>query len=90
MRTKAMQRYMDDHPYCEVCGRVATDCHHIARRNLPDTDDPENFLALCYQHHISEYHGKGWHWFCRKYPHLQHKIEMARLAHNLKTSGPRE
>jgi len=36
--------------YCEVCGAVATDIHHIQRRGMGGSktaDRPENLMALC-------------------------------------------
>jgi len=84
-RTKAMSEYMADHPYCEGCGATANECHHIARRALPDTDSPGNFLALCFSCHHDIYHGESWRAFINTYPHLENKILRARQEHHLRT-----
>ena len=84
--SKAAKEYMKERPVCEACGMPAGAVHHIARRALPDTDTPGNFLSLCYPCHLIEYHGMGWRIFIDRYPHLAPKILAARKAHNLRTT----
>jgi 5-methylcytosine-specific restriction protein A len=38
-------------PSCQVCGRLATDVHHVARRSQAGDDGP--LVALCHRCHSS-------------------------------------
>lgn len=51
--SKLRLNYFKNHPICEVglCGRYATDIHHIAGRIGNNLTDITNFLAVCRQHH---------------------------------------
>lgn len=37
--------------YCENCGRIAVDIHHIVFRSQGGTDDASNLIALCRECH---------------------------------------
>lgn len=46
----------DEHDtiYCEVCGAIANDIHHITARGMGGSkhrDNIENLMALCRKHH---------------------------------------
>ena len=47
----ARTMYMADHPTCEVCNEVATDCHHQRGRSGSLISDQRFFKALCRTHH---------------------------------------
>jgi hypothetical protein len=84
--TPAMKAYRAAHPVCEACGEEESDStHHIPRRNLPDTDKPDDFLSLGINCHVPIYHNKGWRYFIKKFPHLAEKVLASRQAHNLRT-----
>ena len=36
---------------CELCGRPAADIHHIKFKSRGGTDEIENLMALCREHH---------------------------------------
>lgn len=40
-------RFLRSHPYCEVCGALATEADHIVPRRLGGADDESNLQALC-------------------------------------------
>lgn len=42
--------------YCEECGAVASDLHHIKFKSQGGTDNPKNLKPLCRKHH-AEAHG---------------------------------
>lgn len=52
--------YAKEHPFCEVCGAMGTDTHHIVARGRKGTEDnrPANLIRLCRQHH-AEAHSLG-------------------------------
>lgn len=37
--------------YCEICGAVATDLHHVKYRSEGGSDHYDNLVALCRPHH---------------------------------------
>ena len=55
-RTPEQQRYFDEHPNCEICGKPAHHRHHIwhDRKN----NNKENLYSFCEEHHTGE---KGIH-----------------------------
>ena len=46
-----MSKYLIDNPYCEVCGMMACDAHHIKHKSKGGADTEENLLAVCRQDH---------------------------------------
>jgi len=40
-------KFLTDHPACEICGVHATMAHHRRRRRAGGTDDADNLQALC-------------------------------------------
>ena len=54
-------RFLHDNPYCVICGKPATDVHHILPRAAGGTDDWSNLEALCHACHsaITERNDKG-------------------------------
>ena len=52
---EASRRKLLEDPHCRICGRAASDGHHIVLRSKSGDDVPENVLPLCHQHHM-EYH----------------------------------
>jgi len=40
---------------CRICGRPASDGHHIVLRSKGGDDVEDNIIPLCHQHHM-EYH----------------------------------
>lgn len=44
---KRKHKFMKANPYCKVCGKDATDLHHIKGRIGKDLIDVDNFLAVC-------------------------------------------
>ena len=49
---KTSRRFLDGHPFCELCGRegrmtMATLVHHIRATRYGGTDDDGNLMALC-------------------------------------------
>lgn len=44
------KEYLAVHPFCEICGRQATDIHHKAGRGSR-TNDVSTFCALCRKCH---------------------------------------
>ena len=54
---KALGLYKVDTALCEICGKPAVDIHHIERRGMGGTTNPEsnsifNLMALCRDCHI--------------------------------------
>ena len=52
---KIRASYMKQHPKCEIlCGKKATDCHHILPVHLFPNEElnPQNFLAVCEDCHF--------------------------------------
>ena len=46
--------------YCEICGAVAVDIHHIDPKGMGGSkikDIPENLIAVCRKHHLQA-HGQ--------------------------------
>ena len=48
----ALGLYKEDTALCELCGKPATDVHHLERRGMGGTSNPEsnsifNLMALC-------------------------------------------
>lgn len=58
--------YIRDHKYCEICGEIATQVHHIIPFSTGETEDeikeyaydPDNLIALCCHCHISKHRKK--------------------------------
>ncbi|NCC13826.1 MAG: HNH endonuclease, partial [Spirochaetia bacterium] len=55
---KARKKFLDEHPFCELCRRQgrttqATLVHHIKAARQGGTDDEENLMALCASCHSS-------------------------------------
>ena len=53
----ALGYYKEDMAQCEICGKPATEIHHIERRGLGGTKNPEsnclaNIMAICRECHI--------------------------------------
>jgi len=48
---KIRDAYLAGHPWCEVCGELATDVDHIVSRRRGGTDDDSNLMSLCHTHH---------------------------------------
>ena len=48
---KNRKEYLEEHPYCEVCGREANQIHHKAGRIGNLLADTRNFLAVCFSCH---------------------------------------
>ena len=47
-----------DTVFCEVCGAVAVDIHHIDYKSHGGTDDSENLIALCRHCHEQAHESK--------------------------------
>ena len=50
--------YARDNGLCVVCGKVATDCHHIVFRSQCGKDEVTNVVCLCRKHHEAA-HGEN-------------------------------
>lgn len=48
---KVRDAYLQEHPYCVVCGAIATDVDHIVPRRRGGTDDWSNLQSMCHSHH---------------------------------------
>jgi 5-methylcytosine-specific restriction protein A len=48
---KARARFLRSHPYCEVCGALATDADHRLPLRAGGTHDEGNLQALCHACH---------------------------------------
>jgi 5-methylcytosine-specific restriction endonuclease McrA len=70
--------YRKEHPFCEVCGCMASETHHIVARGRKGHVDnrPANLIALCTQHH-AEAHSLGRVKFPARYG-LTERWEVAR------------
>ena len=70
-----LQRYWEDHPHCEVnhCWRWSDFPHHIRTRGAGGTNNHENLLALCTEHH-NEIHFRGVKTFAADHPEVEQKI----------------
>lgn len=44
---KVKLEYLNEHPFCESCGKSATDLHHMKGRLGKDIYDKRYFKALC-------------------------------------------
>ena len=44
---------------CRVCGKAATDGHHIVLRSQSGDDVEENIVGLCHECHMEYHAGKG-------------------------------
>jgi len=44
---KQTNKTTSDFTYCEVCGNVAIDIHHIVYRSQGGSDEASNLVALC-------------------------------------------
>lgn len=44
--------------FCAVCGKVATNLHHIKYKSQGGNDDVSNLIPLCYSCHAS-HHNKN-------------------------------
>ena len=49
--SKEQKRYAIDHQYCEICGGLGSDVHHIIFRSQQGTDEACNLITLCRAHH---------------------------------------
>ena len=58
--------FLSKHPYCMVCGTMATDRHHIKTRGAGGDDSEENGISLCRIHHI-HVHSMGWRRFAKEH-----------------------
>ena len=80
--------YMDAHPFCEACGTQVSPSalpHHIKTVGAGGTDEPENLLRLCYEHHYFIAHGlPGIAGLVSMYPHLYNKV--SEVKYKLATS----
>ena len=43
----ARRKYLEEHPYCEWCGKPSHTPHHIASVGAGGDDVPENLFAVC-------------------------------------------
>lgn len=44
---KVRFEYLNDNPFCKVCGNSATECHHIRGKISELLHDKNNLLAVC-------------------------------------------
>lgn len=40
---------------CAVCGKLATQLHHIKYKSQLGTDEPDNLIPLCFEHHAGHH-----------------------------------
>lgn len=59
---KIRDRFLGDHPFCEICGEPATVAHHIVRRREGGGDTPRNLMALCASCHGKLHANAGHSW----------------------------
>lgn len=52
-----MKVYLSEHPFCESCGRIATEVHHVVPISLGGTDDEKNYVAYCRYCHMQAHKG---------------------------------
>lgn len=63
--TKVRKAYLEEHPFCVMCGREATEVHHSAGKVGALLTHTPLFFALCFHHHrwvhdnIEEARGMG-------------------------------
>ena len=51
-RSKAnFRKYAENHPDCEVTGKMAQDVHHIVFKSQGGGDEDQNLIALCREEH---------------------------------------
>jgi 5-methylcytosine-specific restriction protein A len=43
--------WLEEHPYCVVCGEVATEVDHVIPLSAGGADDESNYQSLCKTHH---------------------------------------
>jgi hypothetical protein len=86
--SKEYEQYWIGHMHCEISGckdhwgkiKFAAPPHHIKSRGAGGTDEPENLIALCSDHHTfggDAVHRVGWKTFVKKYPEVKEKFEKA-------------
>lgn len=68
-------------PRCEICGDVNAEVHHIITRGAGGTDDPENLIYLCRQHH-SLIHSVGRETFLKTWG-MEHKLDIAKAWNSI-------
>jgi 5-methylcytosine-specific restriction endonuclease McrA len=77
-RSELMQFYINAHPYCETCGHITEEGHHIISRKTDGPEEDWNYLALCRVCHMV-FHSIGRYSFAQRYPVVRDKIEQACL-----------
>ena len=68
---KARRRFLDGHPFCELCGREgryteATLVHHIRATRYGGTDDDGNLMALCQSCHSALHARQKDRWYVKR------------------------
>ena len=80
------EKYRKSNCICEATGKyIGNEGHiaHIQARGMggnwsSDLDRSWNLLYLSSEAHIEVQHQNGWEEFCKKYPHLKNKVDIAR------------
>jgi len=49
---EAQREYIEKHPFCEVCGRLATEVHEIIFRSQGGKCEENNEISLCRECHL--------------------------------------
>ena len=75
---KLRNKYLQEHPQCELCGQLASEVHHREplmkfRSNLQEMEsmcfNPDNLIAVCHKCHIDLHKELG------KYSHKKQDIK---------------
>jgi len=62
-RWKAVRdKFLADHPFCEMCGAPAEIAHHVIRKRVGGVDEGANLVALCKQCHGQHHAATGESW----------------------------
>lgn len=59
---KVRDKFLAEHPFCEICGAPATLPHHVIRKRIGGPDEEGNLIALCKQCHGKHHASTGESW----------------------------
>ena len=59
---KIRDKFLAEHPFCEICGAPATLHHHVIRKRDGGADDEANLVAVCSKCHNKHHSSTGESW----------------------------